>query len=354
MEQGALRIRILERLSNKVFEASQFCNGSFREQGKGNGANARRQFGGGQNITDDSRCFLQSALPMRLAGIAKDEAVGVESGCSQYSASHFQEFLPARGHADQRTRRGRKVSGKRGWNGANLQDEKLRARWHQLTNCCFAIQEENLHSAFRCSRTIFHATRLDREDHRARDLGCQDSTQFLIGLNQKEMIGRLQLQPLPQAESNLRKGDAELPRRSKQPRDHLVNGERGSRGCLGFAGPNVNPAAMAELDPLVAFELPVPGADRVGMQVESPRQFACTRQTLSGRKIVAQDAEDDLRDQLFADRYFAGARKPELHGGNMVEQVLSSQLSVLSQFRSDAQTHWQPRPPGNPRKPLTP
>ena len=104
---------------------------------------------------------------------------------------------------------------------------------------------------------------------------------------------------------------------------------------------------MAEFDPLVAFELAVPGADRVGVQVESASEFACTRQALSGRKIVAQDAEDDLRDQLFADRYFAGARKPELHGGNMVEQVLSSQLSVLSQFRSDAQAHWQPRSPGS-------
>src|SRR5438309_10485635 len=128
------------------------------------------------------------------------------------------------------------------------------------------------------------------------------------------MIGTLQLQPLPQAESNLRKGDAQLPRRSKQPRDHLVNGERGCGGCLWFTGPNVNAAAMAEFDPLVAFELAVPGADRVGMQMKSASQFACTRQTLSGRKIVAQDADDDLRDHLFADRYFAGAPSRDLHG----------------------------------------
>jgi hypothetical protein len=98
---------------------------------------------------------------------------------------------------------------------------------------------------------------------------------------------------------------------------------------------------MAEFDPLVAFELAVSGAYGVGMQVESPSQFACTRQSLPGRKIVAQNAEDDLRDQLLADRHFAGARKPELHGGNMVEQVLSSQLSVLSQFRGDGEAHLQ-------------
>src|ERR1700746_3239917 len=110
MEQRALRIRILERLSNKVFEASQFCNGSFREQGKGDSANARRQFGGGQNITDHSRCFLQSALPLRLASVTKDEAVGMESGSSQYRASDLQEFLPARGHTHQGTRWGRKIS----------------------------------------------------------------------------------------------------------------------------------------------------------------------------------------------------------------------------------------------------
>jgi len=58
---------------------------------------------------------------------------------------------------------------------------------------------------------------------------------------------------------------------------------------------------MAEFDPLVACMLPVSGANGVGMQVESASQFACTRQALSGRKIVAQDPEGDLRDQLFTD-----------------------------------------------------
>ena len=51
-----------------------------------------------------------------------------------------------------------------------------------------------------------------------------------------------------------------------------------------------------------------------------------TRHTLSRRMVVAQDAENDLRDQLFADRYFTGTRRPELHGGNMVEEVLRCQL----------------------------
>ena len=58
---------------------------------------------------------------------------------------------------------------------------------------------------------------------------------------------------------------------------------------------------MAEFDPFVTFQLAVPCADRVGMQVESPSQLTRTRQALPGRKIIAEDAEDDLRDHLLPD-----------------------------------------------------
>ena len=57
------------------------------------------------------------------------------------------------------------------------------------------------------------------------------------------------------------------------------------------------------------------------MQVEAPRQIARAGQALPRRQVVAQDAEHDLRDQLFADGDFAAAGNPELHGGNIIARA---------------------------------
>jgi hypothetical protein len=70
---------------------------------------------------------------------------------------------------------------------------------------------------------------------------------------------------------------------------------------------------MAEFDPSLPFQLAVTGADGVGMKVKAPGQFARAGQALAGRKVVAQDGENDLRDQLLPDGDFARAGKPELH-----------------------------------------
>ena len=56
----------------------------------------------------------------------------------------------------------------------------------------------------------------------------------------------------------------------------------------------------------------------LGCKWKPPRQFARRGQALARREVVAQNAEHDLRDQLFADRDFAAAGKPELHGANII------------------------------------
>lgn len=49
------------------------------------------------------------------------------------------------------------------------------------------------------------------------------------------------------------------------------------------------------------------------MQLEPPRQFPSAGQALSGREVAAQDPQNDLGDELFADADFACAIEPELH-----------------------------------------
>ena len=105
---------------------------------------------------------------------------------------------------------------------------------------------------------------------------------------------------------------------------------------------NVDSAAAAEFDPSVTRELAISRADRVGMEMEASRQVARAGQALSGREIVAQDAEDDLGDQLFADRDFAAACKPELHGGNIISggrparKLSPSGLAMIAAFPAGA------------------
>jgi len=64
---------------------------------------------------------------------------------------------------------------------------------------------------------------------------------------------------------------------------------------------------------MLAFELTVSGADGVGMDAEAAGQFTRARKALSRCKVVAENGEDDLRDQLLADGNVAVALKPELH-----------------------------------------
>src|SRR5215467_2961267 len=54
------------------------------------------------------------------------------------------------------------------------------------------------------------------------------------------------------------------------------------------------------------------------MHVKSSGQLTSARKTLSRPEVVAEDPKHDLRDELFADRDFAVACKPDLHSGNII------------------------------------
>src|ERR1700687_970731 len=129
------------------------------------------------------------------------------------------------------------------------------------------------------------------------------------------MVGRLQFQPLPQAGAHGTERSARVARRSKESSNELIERERRRWNQFRFALPDIHSAAMTKLDPPLPFELAVAGADRVGMKTEAPRQFPRARQALPRREVVAEDTENDLRYELFADGNFAAAGKPELHDG---------------------------------------
>jgi len=84
----------------------------------------------------------------------------------------------------------------------------------------------------------------------------------------------------------------------------LIERERGCVRRFGLLAAHVDPATVAELDPLFLFELAVAGTDRVGMKTEAPRQFSGAGQALPRSQVVAEDPQDDLRHQLFADGDF--------------------------------------------------
>jgi hypothetical protein len=73
---------------------------------------------------------------------------------------------------------------------------------------------------------------------------------------------------------------------------------------------------MAKLNPSLSFELAVSGADCVGMKTKLPREFPRTWQALTCGQIVAEDPENNLRYELFADGNVAAAGEPELHGAS--------------------------------------
>jgi hypothetical protein len=137
-------------------------------------------------------------------------------------------------------------------------------------------------------------------------------SQFFIRLDQQEMIGRLRLKPLAETCAQGGQGSAEFAGRAHELGNQLIECER--RWQFGLTVPNVDPAATAELNPTLPFQLPVARADGVGMEAKAPRQFPGTGQALPGRQIVAQNTEHDLGYKLLADRNSTFAGKPKLHG----------------------------------------
>src|SRR5215217_6007817 len=99
---------------------------------------------------------------------------------------------------------------------------------------------------------------------------------------------------------------------SEEPRDELIECESVLERLVSSRS-HVNAAAFAKLDPPASRQLAICGADGVGVYVITPREVACARQALSDFEVVADDAENDLRHELLADRDFAAFGDPESH-----------------------------------------
>ncbi len=76
---------------------------------------------------------------------------------------------------------------------------------------------------------------------------------------------------------------------------------------------HVNAAAFAKLDPAASRQLTIRGANSVGVYVVTSREVTRARQALTDFEVVADDAENDLRHELLADRDFAAFGDPESH-----------------------------------------
>ena len=80
---------------------------------------------------------------------------------------------------------------------------------------------------------------------------------------------------------------------------------------------------MAELEPAFALQLAIGRAGRVGMNAEAARQLAGRGQALAGKHLTRADGENDLRNQLLAQRNFGASVEPEVHGGLSVLRFAS-------------------------------
>ena len=74
---------------------------------------------------------------------------------------------------------------------------------------------------------------------------------------------------------------------------------------------NVDAAAVLVLDPAVAGELPVTGADGVGVDAEAAGKFARAGEPLAGLEVAGQDGQLHLSGELAIDWDFACRREPE-------------------------------------------
>ena len=99
---------------------------------------------------------------------------------------------------------------------------------------------------------------------------------------------------------------------SEKPRDELIEREPILERLVSSRS-HENAAAFAKLDPAASRQLTIRRANSVGVYVVTSREVTRARQALSDFEVVAHDAENDLRHELFADRDFAVFGDPESH-----------------------------------------
>src|SRR5271168_27365 len=304
-----------EWAADELLVAAQLRLRSFRNERKRNNQRFFRQLASGEQITNHRGGFFQAALPIRLASIAENECVGIEARGGEHGASQFQKSRPARGDAEKYAGRRGQPSGQRRGHGTNLQREQFDAVRQRLPHGFFLAGQRDADSAHKLRRIlqIVQAAASNRQRNNLLHLDGENAPQFFVGLDQEKMIGRLQLEPVAQAGAHGGQRNAELARRKQQFSHKLIERMRRRERGFGLGVADVAAAAAPEFNPALALELAIAGADGIRMQSEAPGQLASARQTLACGQIIAQDAENNLGDELLTQRDGAFVRKPELH-----------------------------------------
>jgi hypothetical protein len=127
------------------------------------------------------------------------------------------------------------------------------------------------------------------------------------------MIGRLEFEPAFDARLHFAERVAAVARALEKSGDELVEFKSGVERAVFRELAHIDATALTRFEPAAPFEFAVGGADGVGVNLKTAREFARARQALAGLEIAADDAEHDLRRQLLADRDFAIFGEPETH-----------------------------------------
>src|SRR5580692_5250844 len=95
-----------------------------------------------------------------------------------------------------------------------------------------------------------------------------------------------------------REGSIQRASRTKQVGNHLIERQRSRQWRIRLRIAHVDAAAVPALYPKIALQQLVAGTHRIRMEPKAPRHLACARQTLAGRKLPAQYAQNHLRHEL--------------------------------------------------------
>ena len=87
--------------------------------------------------------------------------------------------------------------------------------------------------------------------------------------------------------------------------------KRGIHPDIIVARSHVNTASLAKLDPSSLCEFAICSTDCVGVYVVTACEFACARQALIRFQVIADYAENNLGNQLFAKRDFTAFGEPQ-------------------------------------------
>src|SRR5882672_152856 len=137
------------------------------------------------------------------------------------------------------------------------------------------------------------------------DLGHQNPAQLNIGFNHEQVIRLLRIQPLRKTGPNLAQRESTFVRSLEKLSDQLIELKLAVQLSFTVQLAYINAAAFAKLDPTVALQLAIGGADRVCMDTKPSRQLARAGRLLPDLQITANYAKSDLRDQLLTQRNFA-------------------------------------------------